>query len=117
MSATSDDCIFCTIVAGEIPAEVLGRTEHAIAIKDLHPQAPFHALVLPLDHHENAAASAAADPATIGHLVALADTVARESGNADYRLVANTGAAAGQSVFHTHFHVLGGSSRMTETLI
>lgn len=117
MSARSEDCIFCTIVAGEIPAEVLGRTEHAIAIKDLHPQAPFHALVVPLDHHENAAASAAADPAVIGHLVALADTVARESGNADYRLIANTGAAAGQSVFHTHFHVLGGSSRMTESLI
>jgi histidine triad (HIT) family protein len=117
MSATSDDCIFCTIDAGEIPAEVLGRTEHAIAIKDLHPQAPFHALVLPLDHHENAAASAAADPAVIGHLVALADTVAHESGNADYRLIANTGAAAGQSVFHTHFHVLGGSSRMSESLI
>jgi histidine triad (HIT) family protein len=117
MSATSDDCIFCTIVAGEIPAEVLGRTEHAIAIKDLHPQAPFHALVLPLDHHENAAASAAADPAVIGHLVALADTIAHESGNTDYRLIANTGAAAGQSVFHTHFHVLGGSSRMTESLI
>ena len=49
MSATSDDCIFCTIVAGEIPAEVLGRTEHAIAFKDLNPQAPFHALVVPLD--------------------------------------------------------------------
>jgi histidine triad (HIT) family protein len=117
MSATSDDCIFCTIVAGEIPADVLGRTEHAIAIKDLNPQAPFHALVLPLDHHETAAASAAADPAVIGHLVALADTVARESGNPDYRLVVNTGAAAGQTVLHTHFHVLGGSSRMTESLI
>ena len=67
MSATSDDCIFCTIVAGEIPADVLGRTEHAIAFRDLHPQAPFHALVVPLDHHENVAASAAADPAVIGN--------------------------------------------------
>jgi histidine triad (HIT) family protein len=117
MSATSDDCIFCTIVAGEVPADVIGRSEHAIAIKDLHPQAPFHALVLPFDHHENAAASAAADPAVIGHLVVLADTVARESGNADYRLIANTGAGAGQTVFHTHFHVLGGSSRMSESLV
>ena len=63
------------------------------------------------------AASAAADPASIGHLVALADEVAKASGNADYRLVANTGAGAGQTVFHTHLHVLGGSSRMTESLI
>ena len=117
MSETSDDCIFCTIVAGEIPAEVLASNDHAISFKDRNPQAPFHALVVPFDHHENVAASAAADPAVIGHLVALADTVARESGNADYRLIANTGAAAGQSVFHTHFHVLGGSSRMTESLI
>ena len=117
MSDRSDDCIFCTIVAGGIPADVLGRNDHAIAIKDLHPQAPFHALVIPHAHHENAAASAAADPATLGHLVSLADEVARAAGNADYRLIANTGAGAGQTVFHTHLHVLGGSSRMTESLI
>ncbi len=117
MSDTSDACIFCTIVAGEIPAEVLGSTQHAIAFKDLDPQAPFHALVVPVDHHENAAASAAADPAVIGHLVTLADEVARASGNAEYRLIANTGSGAGQSVFHTHFHVLGSTSAMTESLI
>ncbi len=117
MSDTSADCIFCTIVAGEIPAEVLGSTEHAISFKDLHPQAPFHALVVPLDHHENMAASAAADPAIIGHLVSLADEVAKASGNAEYRLIANTGTGAGQSVFHTHFHVLGSTPAMTESLI
>jgi histidine triad (HIT) family protein len=117
MSTTPDDCIFCTIVAGGIPADVLGRNEHAIAIKDLNPQAPFHALVIPVDHHDTAAASAAADPAVIGHLVALADEVAKASGNDDYRIIANTGRGAGQTVFHTHFHVLGGSSRMTESLI
>lgn len=117
MSETSDDCIFCAIVAGSIPAEVLGRSEHAIAIQDLHPQAPFHVLVIPHEHHANAAASAAADPAVIGHLVTLADEVARGAGNDDYRLIANTGAGAGQTVFHTHLHVLGGSSRMTEALI
>lgn len=116
MSDTSDECIFCTIVAGEIPAEVLGSSEHAIAIKDLNPQAPFHALVLPVDHHENVAASAAADPAVIGHLVALADEVAKASGNPEYRLIANTGVGAGQTVFHTHFHVLGAAPGMTESL-
>ncbi|WP_210504209.1 HIT domain-containing protein [Nocardioides xinjiangensis] len=117
MSATSHDCVFCKIVAGEIPADVLGRNDHAIAFADLAPQAPFHALVVPLEHHEDAAASAAADPAIIGHLVTLADEVAKASGNEDYRLVANTGAGAGQTVFHTHLHVLGGSSSMTETLV
>lgn len=117
MSETSADCIFCTIVAGAIPADVLGSNEHALAFRDLHPQAPFHALVVPLDHHENAAASAAADPAVLGHLVALADEVAKASGNQEYRLIANTGAGAGQSVFHTHLHVLGSTPAMTESLI
>ncbi|MBC2934182.1 HIT domain-containing protein [Nocardioides sp. zg-1228] len=117
MSTTSDDCVFCRIVAGEIPAEVLARNDHAIAIRDLHPQAPFHVLVVPVEHHENAAASAAADPAVIGRLVSLADEVARASGNDDYRLVANTGAGAGQTVFHTHLHVLGGTSRLSESLV
>ena len=108
MSETAPDCIFCKIVGGEVPADVLGRNDHAVSIKDLNPQAPFHALVITVDHHDNAAASAAADPASVGHLVALADEVARGSGNADYRLVFNTGAGAGQTVFHTHLHVLGG---------
>ena len=117
MSETAPDCIFCKIVAGEVPADVLGRNDHAVSIKDLNPQAPFHALVITVDHHRDAAASAAADPASIGHLVGLADEVARGSGNADYRLVLNTGAGAGQTVFHTHLHVLGGSSRMSETLV
>ncbi len=117
MSTAASDCVFCKIVAGDIPAEVLGSSEHAIAFRDLSPQAPFHVLVVPFDHHDNAAASAAADPASIGHLVSLADEVAREAGNADYRLIANTGAGAGQTVFHTHLHVLGGSPAMTESLI
>jgi histidine triad (HIT) family protein len=117
MSETAPDCIFCKIVADEVPADVLGRNDHAVSIKDLNPQAPFHALVISVEHHVNAAASAAADPASVGHLVSLADEVAKASGNDDYRLIANTGAGAGQTVFHTHLHVLGGSSRMSETLV
>jgi len=117
MSTASPDCVFCKIVAGDIPAEVLGRTEHAIAFRDLNPQAPFHVLVAPLDHHANAAASAAADPASIGHVVALADEVAQASDNTDYRMIVNTGSGAGQTVFHTHVHVLAGSSAMTESLV
>jgi histidine triad (HIT) family protein len=114
---TADDCVFCKIVAGDLPAEVLGRTDTAIAFRDLHPQAPFHVLVVPFDHHENAAATAVADPASLGHVVALADEVAQAAGHADYRMVLNTGAGAGQTVFHTHVHVLAGSTDMTEALV
>lgn len=117
MSIADPDCVFCKVVSGDIPADVLGRNEHAISFKDLNPQAPFHALVVPVDHYANAAASAAADPAILGHAVALADEVAKAAGNDDYRLVINTGAGVGQTVFHTHVHVLGGASGMTESLI
>jgi histidine triad (HIT) family protein len=117
MSDTTPDCVFCKIVAGDIPADLLGRNEHAIAFKDLNPQAPFHALVVPVGHHDNAAASAAADPAILGHAVALADEVARAAGHTDYRLVLNTGAGVGQTVFHTHVHVLGSTPRMSESLV
>ena len=117
MSTTAPDCVFCKIVSGDIPAEVLGRSDEAIAFRDLNPQAPFHVLVAPLDHHENAAASAAADPASLGHVVALADEVAQGAGNADYRMVVNTGAGAGQTVFHTHVHVLAGATGTTEALV
>ena len=113
MSEPVDDCVFCKIIAGEIPADVLARNEHAVSFKDLHPQAPFHALVVPLAHHTDAAA----DPSIVGHAVALADEVARAAGNDHYRLVANTGRGAGQTVYHTHFHVLAGSSGMTERLV
>ena len=74
-----------SIIAGTIPADARPRDEHAALFNDLH-RAPFHALVVPLDHHENAAASAAADPAILGHAVALADEVARAAGNDEYRL-------------------------------
>ncbi len=117
MTATAPDCIFCKIVAGEVPAEELGRGADTVAIRDLNPQAPFHALVIPFDHHADAAESAAADPAVVGRLVSLADEVARGAGHDDYRLVANTGAGAGQTVFHTHLHVLAGTSGMTESLV
>lgn len=119
MSTGAPDCVFCKIVAADIPAEVLGRSEHAIAFRDLNPQAPFHVLVAPLAHHEYAAASAAADPASIGHVGALADEVAQGAGNPGYRMIVNTGGGAGQTVFrtHTHVHVLAGSTGMTEALV
>ena len=108
MSAATD-CVFCMIAAGDIPATVVARTERVLAFRDLNPQAPTHVLVIPVDHQPNAAATAAADPAAIGEMVSLAAEVAVADGLAHgYRLVFNTGAEAGQSVFHTHLHLLGG---------
>ncbi|QCW50614.1 HIT domain-containing protein [Nocardioides dongxiaopingii] len=105
-----DDCLFCKIVAGDIPAEVLHSTERTVAFRDLSPQAPTHVLVVPRDHHENAAALAAADPEASAELVRTAAAVAAAEGHDDYRLVFNTGSGAGQTVFHAHLHVLAGRS-------
>ncbi len=107
-AATSDDCLFCKIVAGEIPADVVAQTDDAVAFRDVDPQAPTHALVVPRSHFADAAALAEGEPATMASLVRLARDVARADGLDDYRLVFNTGTGAGQTVFHTHLHVLGG---------
>lgn len=103
-----DDCLFCKIVTGEIPGEIVHTTERTVAFRDLNAQAPLHVLVVPRDHYVNAAALAAGDPETSAELVRAAAAVAAAEGYGDYRLVFNTGADAGQSVFHTHLHVLGG---------
>jgi len=103
-----DDCLFCKIVSGEIPGEIVHTTERTVAFRDLNPQAPTHVLVVPKAHHANAAELAAADPQASAELVATAAAVATAAGHEDYRLVFNTGAGAGQSVFHTHLHLLAG---------
>lgn len=105
---SEEDCLFCKIVAGDIPADVVLSTDRAVAFRDLNPQAPTHVLVIPRDHHANAAETAAADPASAAHLVEVAARVAEAEGLEDYRLVFNTGPGVGQTVFHTHLHVLGG---------
>ncbi|MFE2720967.1 histidine triad nucleotide-binding protein [Kitasatospora sp. NPDC059327] len=102
------DCLFCKIVAGEIPATVVRKTEHVLAFRDIAPKAPTHVLVIPHAHYPNAAALAAAEPRIAGELLAEAGEVARDEGLDDYRLIFNTGAGAGQTVFHAHVHVLGG---------
>ena len=102
------DCLFCRIVSGEIPATIVARTDRVVAFRDVNPQAPTHVLVVPADHFPNAAAVAAADPGLVGELVAHAAAAAAADGVTDYRLVFNTGADAGQSVFHAHLHLLGG---------
>ncbi|MER8186610.1 HIT domain-containing protein [Kitasatospora sp. NPDC094015] len=102
------DCLFCTIVAGGIPATVVRETKDTIAFRDINPQAPTHVLVIPRVHYPNAAALAAAEPAVAAELLTEAGEVAAAEGIADYRLIFNTGAGAGQTVFHAHVHVLGG---------
>jgi histidine triad (HIT) family protein len=105
-----DDCLFCKIVAGDVPAEIVHSTERTVAFRDINAQAPLHVLVVPKEHYANAAALAAGDPAATAELVTTAAAVATAEGYDDYRLVFNTGASVGQSVFHTHVHVLAGRS-------
>jgi len=105
---TNDDCIFCKIISGAIPVDLLYRSEGVVAFNDLAPQAPVHVLIVPVAHHENIAASAAANSTVVGELFAVAGEIAAKKGITDYRAVANTGAGAGQSVFHTHVHLLAG---------
>lgn len=106
------DCLFCRIVAGEIPATVVKEGDRVLAFGDVNPQAPTHVLVVPRDHHDNVAALAAADPDALAELVTITSAIAADGGEDSYRLVFNTGERAGQSVFHVHGHVLAGR-RMT----
>ncbi len=102
------DCLFCKIVAGDIPADVIAQTGTAVAFRDVNPQAPTHALVVPRSHYADAGTLADAEPETVAELVRVARDVVDADGLDDYRLVFNTGADAGQTVFHAHLHVLGG---------
>ncbi len=102
------DCIFCKIVAGEIPADLVAQTETAVAFRDLNPQAPLHVLVVPRTHVANVAELADREAETVAELVRVARDVVADAGHESYRLVFNTGEEAGQSVFHAHLHVLAG---------
>jgi len=102
------DCLFCRIVAGEVPADVVARSGTALAFRDIDPRAPLHVLVIPRAHHADVTQLAAADPAGLAELVRLADEVAGAEAGGQFRLVFNTGPVSGQSVFHGHGHVLGG---------
>ena len=105
-----DDCLFCRIVAGQVPADVVYATDRTLAFRDIAPQAPTHVLVVPREHYRDAAALVAGDPTLGAVLLADAAAVAVQEGlgESGYRVVLNTGAGAGQTVFHVHAHVLGG---------
>lgn len=102
------DCLFCRIIAGEIPADIVKQTDQVLALRDIEPQAPTHVLVVPKAHHTDIGTLSAADPALAGTLIVEATQVAHDLGLSEYRLLLNTGATAGQSVFHVHAHILGG---------
>jgi histidine triad (HIT) family protein len=105
-----DGCLFCRIVAGEVPATITRDGERTVAFRDINPAAPTHVLVIPREHYPNAAALAAADGDLLAEVFREAAAVAADEGldGDGYRLVSNTGPAAGQSVDHVHVHVLGG---------
>ncbi len=106
---TAADCLFCKILSGEIPSDIVTETEHTIAFRDINPQAPTHVLVIPRIHQPDIGSLAAAAPEVAAALLTDARSVARLEGAGDnYRLVFNTGAQAQQTVFHCHAHVLAG---------
>jgi histidine triad (HIT) family protein len=109
-----DDCLFCKIVAGDIPATKVLETDGSLAFRDLNPQAPTHVLVIPKEHVTHAGVLTGAHGALLGDLFETAAKVAEQEGVADagYRLVFNVGEDSGNSVPHLHLHVLGGR-RMT----
>ena len=104
------ECLFCAIVAGEIPATRVVETDRVVAFRDINPQAPVHVLVIPKTHYPHVAALAAADSGLLGEVITEAHRVAAAEGVGDsgYRFVFNTGEQAGQTVPHVHAHVLGG---------
>lgn len=102
------NCIFCRIVAGEIPSKKVYEDDRIFAFEDISPKAPTHVLVVPREHIERLSEVSSAEEPLLGALASRAAAIARERGLSDYRLVVNNGEGAGQSVFHLHFHLLGG---------
>ena len=109
---SEENCLFCKIVAGEIPADFVHQDDRCVVIRDINPQAPSHALVIPREHIESLNDATQRDEGVLGHLLRVGARVANDQGHGEsgYRTVINTGAGAGQSVFHLHVHVLGGRS-------
>lgn len=107
---TQQDCIFCKIGRGEAPSTFLHQDDRCFVVRDIHPKAPTHLLVIPLRHVTAVAGLAAGDEPLVGHLLTVAGQAAKREGLADsgYRMVVNQGADGGQEVAHLHVHVLGG---------
>jgi histidine triad (HIT) family protein len=108
------DCLFCKIIKGDIPAGKVYEDDEFLAFKDIAPKAPVHILVIPKKHIANMEELAEEDAPMVGRMHLVLQKIAREQGLADsgYRIVNNCGRDAGQVVFHIHYHLLGGSSRL-----
>ncbi|WP_203138736.1 HIT domain-containing protein [Microbacterium sp. JZ31] len=105
----AEPSIFTRILQGDIPGEIVAETERVFAIKDISPQAPLHLLVIPkTQEYRDVAALAAGDPSLLAEMITLANDLAAEHADGDFRVLFNTGAGAGQTVFHVHAHVLAG---------
>lgn len=102
------DCIFCKIIAGEIPSTKVYEDEQVLAFRDIQPAAPVHILVIPKTHLIGAAAITAENSALVAHIFEVIPKIAAAEGITDYRVVTNQGAEAGQTVHHLHFHILSG---------
>jgi histidine triad (HIT) family protein len=105
-----ENCLFCKIITGKIPGDFVHQDERCVVIRDINPQAPSHVLVIPREHLESLDDASQKDEGLLGHLLRVGARVANDLGHAEsgYRTVINTGAGAGQSVFHLHVHVLAG---------
>ncbi len=108
MTATDPNCLFCKIVAGQLPADRVYEDETLLAFKDIHPQAPFHCLVIPKVHVATLNDFGADQSALVGELLLTAKRIAAEHGLPGYRVAMNVNREGGQVVFHAHLHVLGG---------
>ncbi len=110
MSELNQDCLFCKILAGDIPAEIIYESDTAIAFRDINPQAPTHVLIIPRKHVATINDIDKSDQEMVGSLYSAARDIAATEGIADegYRAVMNCNEGAGQSVFHIHLHLLGG---------
>ncbi len=104
------DCIFCKIIAGEMPAEIVYQDDEVICIRDINPIAPVHLLVIPRAHIPYVSDLTEADMPILGHMTAVANKIAGEQGlvASGYRLIINRGEGAGQTIWHLHMHLLGG---------
>lgn len=108
MAASDEQCLFCRIAAGELPAERVYEDDEILAFKDIHPQAPLHCLVIPKVHVATLDDFSSHDAALIGRLLLIGKHIAAEQGLKGYRVAMNVGREGGQVVFHAHLHVLGG---------
>ncbi len=109
-SQTPSDCLFCKIVAGEIPSDRVAESERSIAFRDISPAAPIHVLVVPRRHEPTIGALAAASGDDLTDVFRLASRVAEQEGVADaHRMIVNTGRDAGQTIFHAHVHLVAGT--------